>query len=56
MLDRAGVHYTVIDATEHKDLARKYRVMPAPPLVLVNGESFERLRGVSDIKGWLESK
>ena len=56
MLDRAGVHYTVIDATEHKDLARKYRVMTAPTLVLVNGESFERLRGVSDIKGWLESK
>jgi len=56
MLDSAGVPYTLVDAAEHRDLVDKYSIMTAPTLVLVNGDSFERFRGVSDIKGWLKRR
>jgi len=53
LLDRAGVAYTALNANEEKELVGKYGVKQAPTLVLVNGDSFEKYRGVSDIKGWL---
>ena len=53
LLDKAGVEYTPLNANEEKDLAKQYGVKQAPTLVLVNGDSFEKYRGVSDIKGWL---
>lgn len=56
MLDRAGVSYDVIDANEAPDLVAKYGIMSAPTLVLAHDDSFERYRGVSDIKGWLMKK
>ncbi|MBR3279710.1 MAG: thioredoxin family protein [Lachnospiraceae bacterium] len=56
MLDRAGVSYDVIDANEAPDLCDKYGIMSAPTLILADTDSFERYRGVSDIKGWLMKK
>ena len=56
MLDSAGIPYTLVDASEHKDLVRKYSVMSAPTLVLVKGDTYERFRGVSDIMGWLKHR
>ena len=56
MLDRAGVSYDIIDANENPDLCDKYGIMSAPTLVLADDNSFERYRGVSDIKGWLMKK
>ena len=53
LLDRAGVHYAAVNANDEKDMAKKYGVRQAPTLVLASGESFEKYRGVSDIKGWL---
>ena len=53
LLDRAGVQYTALNANEEKELVGKFGVKQAPTLVLVNGENFEKYRGVSDIKGWL---
>ena len=53
LLDKAGVRYTALNANEEKELAKQYGVKQAPTLVLVNGDSFEKYRGVSDIKGWL---
>ena len=56
ILDKAGIEYEPLNANEEKDLVAKYGIKQAPTLVLVNGESFEKYRGVSDIKGWLMHK
>ena len=53
LLDRAGVPYQPLNANEEKDLVKQYEVRQAPTLILVNGDNFEKYRGVSDIKGWL---
>ena len=53
LLDRAGVEYYAVNANEEKELVERYGVKQAPTLVLIDGESFEKYRGVSDIKGWL---
>ena len=53
LLDKAGVNYTTLNANEERELVEKYGVKQAPTLVLVNGDTFEKYRGVSDIKGWL---
>ena len=53
LLDRAGIVYQTLNANEEKELVQKYEVKQAPTLVLANGSSFEKFRGVSDIKGWL---
>ena len=41
------------DKCSSANLVEKYGVKQAPTLVLVDGDSFEKYRGVSDIKGWL---
>ena len=56
ILDRAGVEYEPLNANEEKELVMKYGVKQAPTLILDNGVSFEKYRGVSDIKGWLMHK
>ncbi|MBQ6362592.1 MAG: ribonucleoside triphosphate reductase [Lachnospiraceae bacterium] len=53
LLDKAGVNYTALNANEERELVEKFGVKQAPTLVLINGDSFEKYRGVSDIKGWL---
>ena len=53
LLDRAGVHYQTLDANEAKELVQQYEVKQAPTLVLVDGKSYTKYRGVSDIKGWI---
>ena len=53
LLDKAGISYTALNANEEKELVAQYGVKQAPTLVLVEGDSFEKFRGVSDIKGWL---
>ena len=56
ILDKAGVSYESLNANEEKDLVKKFGIKQAPTLVLINGDSFEKYRGVSDIKGWLMHK
>ena len=56
LLDKAGINYTALNANEEKDLVGMFGVRQAPTLVIRNGDSFERFRGVSDIKGWLMKK
>ena len=53
LLDKAGVGYQALNANEERELVEKYGVRQAPTLVLLEGSSFEKYRGVSDIKGWL---
>ncbi|MBQ7485027.1 MAG: ribonucleoside triphosphate reductase, partial [Oscillospiraceae bacterium] len=56
LLDKAGIAYTALNANEERDLVEKYGVKQAPTLVLLKGDTFEKYRGVSDIKGWLMSR
>ena len=53
LLDKAGIAYQVLNADEEKDLVAQYGVKQAPTLVALNDDSFEKFRGVSDIKGWI---
>ena len=53
MLDKAGVDYKVLNPNDERELVDKFDVKQAPTLVLVHGDSYEKYRGVSDIKGWL---
>ena len=55
LLDKAGVPYEKLIATENVELTNQYGVKQAPTLVLTDGESFEKFKGVSDIKGYLMS-
>jgi ribonucleoside-triphosphate reductase len=57
LLEKAGVAFTPLNANEEKALVEQYGVKQAPTLVLLNDDgSFEKYRGVSDIKGWLMHK
>ena len=56
LLDRAGIPYTALNADEERELVEKYGIRQAPTLVLINGDGFEKYRGLSDIKGWLMSR
>ncbi len=53
LLDKAGVEYRSINAEEERALVEKYGIMQAPTMILVHGDTYEKLSGVSDIKGWL---
>jgi ribonucleoside-triphosphate reductase len=55
LLDRAGVEYAAVNANEHKELVERYGVKQAPTLVLLGTGTFEKYRGVSDIRGWLKN-
>ncbi len=52
-LDKAGFPYEKLMADENADLAIKYGVKQAPTLVLVDGESFEKIAGAGAIKQYV---
>ena len=56
LLDKAGISYEALNANEQRELVEKYGVKQAPTLVVINGDGFEKYRGVSDIKGWLNNR
>ena len=45
----------LIDADENAELTRKYGVMQAPTLVVVDGDSFKKYGNASKIKAFVES-
>ena len=53
MLDQAGIAYTVVDAEEHPELAKKFALKQAPTLV-VEGEETHIFAGVAQIKNYLK--
>ena len=55
MLDKAGISYESLNAEEEEDLVRKYNIKQAPTLVIVDGDEFEKHKGVSNIKGWIKA-
>ena len=56
MLDDAGVSYEALDANDAPDLVQKFGIMQAPTLVIMEGDSYEKYTGVSDIRGWMTRK
>lgn len=50
----AGEKYVVIDAEENAELVSRYKIMQAPSLVVVNGDSFTKYVNASNIKKYAE--
>ena len=50
-----GVSYIPIDAEENMELATKYGIMQAPPLVVVNGEEYTKYVNAGNIKRYAEN-
>ena len=53
-LDKAGISYKKLLADENAELTAKYGIKQAPTLVVVNGDSFEKIVNVSNIKKFIE--
>ena len=49
-----NVYYVTIDAEENMELARRYGVMQAPTLVVVNGDSHKKYVNASNIKKYVD--
>ena len=56
MLTAAGISYKTVNADENADLVGKYGIRQAPTLVVLGDDTFEKFRGVSDIRGWIMKK
>ncbi|MCD7841060.1 MAG: ribonucleoside triphosphate reductase [Lachnospiraceae bacterium] len=56
LLDQNAVAYQKVTADENIDLVNRFGIRQAPTLVLVHGDQFQALRGVSDINGYLMSQ
>ena len=52
-MDKAGFKYEKLMADENAELAKSYGVKQAPTLVVDSGEEFIKVKGVSDIKKFL---
>ena len=55
LLDKAGIHYTVIDAEENKEKTLQYKVNKAPTLIVPNDQGYDVFENASNIKGYIES-
>ena len=53
-LDDAGIVYNKVLAEENPDLANSYGIKQAPTLVIVNGDSVEKIVNVSNIRKFAE--
>ena len=49
-LEKAGLPYTVMDVSDHRDLAVRYGIQQAPTLIVRKGEQVEKLVNASSIK------
>ena len=54
MFQKAGIEYTVVDAEEDVAMTEKYGVRQAPTLIVTDGESFNKITNVSNIKKFIE--
>ncbi len=55
-LNQAGLSYRAVDAGEEPQLARQYRVMQAPTLLILGEGREERYVGVAAIQDYLQSR
>ncbi len=54
-LENAHISYELVDAEENEELVKKYGVMQAPTLVVVNGDKVEKMANASNIKAYAEN-
>ena len=55
LLEKAGIAYENIYANENEDMAKAYDIVTAPTLVVPEGDGVRRLKGVSEIRKYIES-
>ena len=55
LLEKAGAKYDKLIAEEHADLVESYGIKQAPTLVVPTADGYEKYRGVSDIKKYLNT-
>ena len=55
MLEKAGVVFEKLHATENADLARELGVKQAPTLVITDGSSIKRFAGVAEIAAYIKT-
>ena len=56
LLDKAGVGYIKLLAEENAELVGEFGIRQAPTLIVVNGDAYDKFVGVSEIKGYIQSK
>lgn len=54
MLDKAGVGYKIVDAQEQSHISKAYDIMTAPTLVVLKGDTVNKLFNLSNIKQFAE--
>ena len=54
-LNEAGVAYEKVYADQEPDRAKQYGVTAAPTLVIINGENFEKIVNVSNVRKFAEN-
>ncbi len=55
LLDKAGIHYTNIDATTNRELVAQFGIKQAPTLIVPEGSGYRSFENASLIKGFIES-
>ena len=56
LLDKEGVTYEVLLASEHLEMVEQFEVKQAPTLVAISGNAYNRYVGVSEIKKFIEER
>ncbi len=54
-LAEAGISYSVMDASEHQDLVKKYCIRQAPTLVVVTENGVEKFSGLVSVKEYISN-
>ena len=55
-LDKAGISYKKVYADENAELTDKYEVRQAPTLIITDGERFDKIVNVSNIRKYIEER
>ena len=54
-LEKAHISYELVDAEENEELVKKYGVMQAPTLVVVDEDGVKKMANASNIKAYAEN-
>ena len=54
-LEKAHISYELVDAEENEELVKKYGIMQAPTLVVVDGDGVKKMANASNIKAYAEN-
>ena len=54
-LDQAGLSYETLLVEENAELALSYGIKEAPTLIVIKGDTAEKIANPSNIKGYIDS-